>query len=206
MSKRPLGIIGIVVLVLLAFPRGGTAGIIDTIFEMSGPQLIGVVIGCKVELNADLSNECSIVGWPTERSAGVPRAWLSVEGGIYTSTGKNSEGTNYEAFRTNMLAFEPILEVRSTNLNGFVVYHGVAGLSYDFFFGPDFRRFDKFGAKFRPIGVAFNTGRFRWDLAYNLRLYGNGFTADEFGFGRRMDGDRPSEAVHGVSIGLLFRR
>jgi hypothetical protein len=174
----------------------------DLIWEMSGPQLIGAVIGCKVELNADL-NECSIVGWPVKRSSGLPRAWLSVEGGIYTSTGKNAD-IDYHDFDTNMLAFEPMLEVRSTGPTGFVVYHGLAGLSYDFLFGRDFRRFDKFGVKFRPVAVAFNTGRVRWDLAYNLRLYGNGFTADEFTREPRVDIDRPFERTHGFSIGLLF--
>jgi hypothetical protein len=56
--------------------------------------------------------------------------------------------------------------------------------------------------KFRPVGVTINK---KWNMSYTLRIYPNGFTADEFGLlPRNEDLDRTFEAVHGFSLGYVW--
>ena len=185
---------------VLAFPREGRADFWDIIWEMSGPQLIGVRFDCKLNLDGSV-HECHAAGFrrgsvtPADR----PRAWFSVAGGLYTSTGKNTNN-DYEAFKVHMLAFEPMVNGISNTSRRVRVYHG-AGLTYDFLFGSDFDTFDKAGLKFVPVGIMFR----RLDIGYTFRLYPNGFTSDEFGFGPRVPGgDRPTEGVHGVQFGFYW--
>lgn len=201
MPRHRVGLLSITLLALLAVPSQGSANIIDLIWEMSGPTSVGYVPYCKIALTGEVT-ECAL-GWLVKRSTREPRTWLSIEGGIYVSTGKNADRTDYRAGGTWILAFEPLLEARSGSRKGFTFHHGM-GLAYNFLFGGDFRRFNNAGLKLRPVGVIFHTRRLRWDVAYNLRLYPDGFTPDEFGFGLRMDGDRTFERVHGFSVGLLF--
>ena len=49
MSRRKLGTMAIL-LSLLAIPSTGHASIIDIIWGMSGPQMIGVVLHCEIDL------------------------------------------------------------------------------------------------------------------------------------------------------------
>jgi hypothetical protein len=37
-------------------------------------------------------------------------------------------------------------------------------------------------------------------VAFEIRLYPNGFTADEFGFGPRLDFNRPNETTYGFKV------
>ncbi len=61
-------------------------------------------------------------------------------------------------------------------------------------FGSGFNTFDKFGLKFKPIGVTFNK---RFNAAFTMRWYPNGFTGDEFGIGPRQDFNRDGEMLYG---------
>ena len=55
---------------------------------------------------------------------------------------------------------------------------------------------------FSHVGIT--VGRF--NAAYNVRIYPNGFTGDEFGFGPRLpDLDRGRETLNGFSVGYLFK-
>ena len=200
MSPRRSGTAGFMFLMLfvLAAPRPAHADFWDFIFEMSGPQLIGARFDCDWALDGSVG-DCHAAGFkvgsqfPTPK----PRAWISVGGGVYTSTGKDTNN-EYDAFSVHMLAFEPTINAFSSTNPRARVYHG-AGFTYDFLFGRDFRRFDKAGLKFLPVGVIVG----RLDIAYTFRLYPNGFTSDEFGFGPRVEGgDRPREGVHGVQFAI----
>lgn len=205
MLRARLGILGMAVVALLAFPREGSAYIFDFIWQMSGAQMYGpVLLHCRIDI-AGGPAECRTLDRRLTGNLGglaARRAWVSFEGTFYTSTGKNAEGDDYRAWRTQMVAFEPILEVRSaTTGGGATIYHGLVGLSYDVLFGSDFDTFDKVGIKFRPIGVAYK----KIDFGINVRVYPNGFGRDEFGFAPRLgDVDRPVEAIYGASFGLKW--
>jgi hypothetical protein len=202
MSRAGLGTAGIVLVALLAFPRTATANILDMIWEMSGPQLIGIVVlHCKIDLQGR-PGECRSVDvkLPDTPTRELPaRFWVSMEAAGYFSTGKNSGQNEFEAFRIGMAGLDAALEVRSGSYKGWTFYHGLAGVTYNYLFGKGFDSFDKIGLKFRPIGVT----RGRWiDLALNIRAYPNGFGSDELGFAPRLGQvDRPLEVTYGLSWG-----
>ncbi|MFN7980992.1 MAG: hypothetical protein U0Q11_03965 [Vicinamibacterales bacterium] len=101
-----------------------------------------------------------------------------------------------------MLAFEPSVSVRSVENEKVRVHHGV-GPTFDYFFGPKFDSFSNVGVRVTPIEVVFP--RHNFSLAATVRLYPNGFTDDQFGFGVRQNYDRPFEAVYGLSAGFTFK-
>lgn len=192
---------------LLGVPRIASAGIGDLIWGLSGPQLIGAVSGCDFVLTAT-QPVCRVIGKrvsgtdtndPSVFSAGGARQiWLTLDGAFYVSTGKDSEGVDYQAFHDYMVAFEPLLQVQSFQWKRATFYHGVIGITYDILFGDGFDAFDNVGIKIRPVGVA--VGRF--DFAYNLRIYPRGFTASDFGKQVAAAPPRPdAETVHGFSVG-----
>ena len=189
--------------VLAGVPAVANAGLIDIIWDMSGPQMIGDVGRCRVPVTGG-ETKCSFFGAPNGENPDVmeTRAWVSLEGGVYFSTGKNEGDTDYEAFRTFMLSFEPVVEVGSLTFNtGRVrLFHG-AGLASHFLFGPDFRRFTNAGFKLRPVGVEIGD---RLEVSLNIRLYPDGFGADQFGFGPSPAGDRPFEHTWGFTVGYKY--
>ncbi len=205
MSRRYLGTGGIAVLALLAIPSTGHASIIDWIWTMSGPQMVGAVLHCEYDIQNNKS-ECRAIDYLFAgklASRKERRVWLSIDTGFYTGTGKDSDGNVFKPFKNNMIAFEPMLEMRSyKSIDQKVMYHhGLIGISWDYLVGADHESFDKFGLKFRPVGVTFG----RYNLSYTLRLYPNGFTPDEFGIVPREPGlNRGSEVLHGFTFGYLW--
>jgi hypothetical protein len=198
-SRSHLRTFGIALLALLAFPRTGSADLIDFIWEMSGPQMIGArLLHCEYDL-PDGDPRCQFLGHEGQRH----QVWrLTLDANAYTSTGKSSGTHHYGWGRNGMVAVEPMLEARSccTDEGGFSVHHGV-GLSYNFLFGQHFSRFNKLGVKITPIGITFK----KFSAAYNVRVYPHGFTADEFGFGPRLfDLSRGRETLHGFSVDYDF--
>jgi hypothetical protein len=217
MSRRHFAIVGITLVALLAFPSAGHASIWDWIWSMSGPQMVGVVFHCEVDWEHEDAThstaECRIIDRRivgNAQSRKQRRTWLTLDTGLYTSTGKNSEGFNFEALENHMLAFEPMIEIRSyTNRDGQGVpnagnlsfHHGLVGATYDVLFGSDYGTFDKIGFKFRPVGVTYKS----INAAVNVRWYPNGFTEDEFGFGpRQPDRDRDGEWTWGFAMGFIW--
>jgi hypothetical protein len=198
-SRSHLRTFGIALLALLAFPRAGSADLIDFIWEMSGPQMIGVgLLHCEYDLQ-DSGHRCHLSGYEGQRH-GVWR--LELDAYAYGSTGKSSGTRDFQWFRTGMVAVEPMLEVRSccTDEGSFSVHHGV-GLAYNFLYGRHFSRFNNVGIKITPIGITFK----KFSAAYNVRVYPHGFTPDEFGFGPRLsDLSRPHETLHGFSVDYGF--
>lgn len=184
-------------------PAIADAGLLDIIWDMSGPQMIGKGARCRVWATGG-DTKCDIF---SIRRAGEPPDtitdrdwWVNLEGAVYTSTGKNEGNTNYEAFHTFMLSFEPLVEVASKNTGKVRLFHG-AGLASHFLFGPDFRRFTNAGFKLRPVGVEIGDD---WEVALNFRLYPDGFGADQFGFGPSPEGDRPFEYTWGFTVAKKF--
>ena len=99
------------------------------------------------------------------------------------------------AFEPGVLAFSKVGSPTSWRLG-----HG-AGVSYGLLFGENFRRFDKFAVSIIPIEAS----RGKWILGLKFRIYPNGFTDDEFGFGPRVSFNRPAEFTWGGSISYLIR-
>jgi hypothetical protein len=206
MSRR-LAISCAVICASLISPRQARAGLADIIWEMSGPQMIGAMVRCRVPLGGD-ATVCDVAAVKSGLDAtGGPRFWLSFEAGAFVSTGRNSDGIDYKFGRIGMLAVEPMLEFVGTgNLaaayqkgaRAGAVYFGVGPLINHFIVKGPTPSFTKTGIKFRPIAIAFSG----WALEYNVRLYPDGFTSDEFGFGARRDIDRPFEAVQTISISV----
>lgn len=202
MSQRRLWVIACVLAAVLAFPRDGRAGIIEIIIEMSGPQMIGFLVECRVPIDGTV-DQCTVVGMKVAGQDMPPARKLlfSLEGGVYVSTGHDVDGQDYEFGKTYMLAFDPMIEIQTVTRPRFAMYHGVMGMSYNFLFGEGFRKFTNVAFKVRPIGVIINN---RVNVAYNLRLYPNGFTADQFGRLPIVPENNKPEAVHGISVGVRF--
>ena len=80
------------------------------------------------------------------------------------------------------------------------IAHGT-GVTWGLLFGDNFRRFDKFGYSIVPIEVSYK----KFIVALKIRIYPNGFTDDEFGFGPRLDFNRPAETTYGFSLSYLIR-
>src|SRR5262245_15116887 len=111
MSRTSLGIAGIVLIALLAFPGVARASIIDVIWKMSGPQLVGAVLHCEFDPVSASSpdytrSECRVLDY---RFTGALKErkerpwWLSLDLGAYTSTGRNSEDLDFKKFEDNMV-------------------------------------------------------------------------------------------------------
>jgi hypothetical protein len=192
--------------IVLGVPLNSSAGLLDLIWDTSGPQFIGPVLRCRVPV-AGGATKCSLAGIPldgpdimTRGAAGEKRVWVSFEGGVYLSTGKNENGIDFEGLKAYMISIDPVLELASLGDANWRLYHG-AGSTFQFVVGPDFRRFGKFGFKLRPIAAEFGD---HWEAALNVRLYPSGFGSDQFGFGPRPSGDRPFEHSWGVMAGYKY--
>ena len=187
MSQRKRWIAACVVALLLGFPRAGSAGFWEVIIEMSGPQMVGVPVECRIGLSGGATFEYCKWLWDTFNLAGrgrneETRLWLTLEGGPYFATGVGANGDLYNPLDVYMLTFDPLLEVRS--LGGTqkrALYHG-AGFTTNFLFGDNFKRFGNAGFKVRPVGVVFPIGgRASLDLSLTLRIYPTEFTPADFG-------------------------
>jgi len=211
---RRFVVAGTLMLALLGTPRPSEAGLIDFIWEMSGPQMIGAGYGCLFTPPPNIVKKgcrlggvagyTALIANDQQRAANQKEArlFVALNGAYYFSTGKNAEDSvtgeqfDYRFFRAHMLAASPAVVLQSTKLGELTFYHGT-GITYNFLFGQDFRRFDKFGFTITPVDVSFR----RVSAGFTLRFYPNGFTPDEFGFGPRLDYDRKGEWVMGFNVG-----
>lgn len=189
-----------------AAPRATEASMLDFIWELSGPQLIGVGVSCRWDFNknVDVCDFAPSTRANADRAAERSRLFFSVGATAFVSTSKNSPSqVDYKWGDVYMIAAEPALSVSSVDRGSRMrLYHSV-GVSYDLLFGKNFDTFDKASIKLTPVELVFPDKHV--SLAATIRLYPNGFSNDEFGIGRRLDFDRPFEAVYGLSVGYSFR-
>ncbi len=208
MSRPRLAPAVIVFLASLAAPGVANAGIIDFIWEMSGPQMIGVQANCEFDLRQG-GHQCRLVDKihlsgdrnfriNTDRS----RVWLTLTGAAYFSTTKDSDTNEFGWWTVKMLAYEPTLDVRSYNGTKLKLDHGVMGLSYVFLIGSKFKNFDNVGVKLVPVTATIGNVT----VAYNFRIFPNGFTSEQFGGDPEPVAGRRSELVHGITFGYVFGR
>jgi hypothetical protein len=203
MMRRRFGALGVLLFVLLGLPRTSNAGILEFIYEMSGPQLLGYGHACILSLRSKpVRCQFDVVrDSPDDQNRRGPH--LVLQGSIFFSTPRDSETVEYDWFDVGMVALEPSLMVTSklpSSRNGVRISHR-AGITYNYLFGRHFDSFNKVGFLIVPIEVTYRNIA----LAAKIRLYQHGFTDDQFGVGDlRLDRDRPSEAVYGASFSFRF--
>ncbi len=208
MARRLVVFVWLLAMMLVS-PRQSEAAFVDFIVGLSGPQLIGIGAGCRWDFHlnrdvCDLGMAPAMIAADQASRASKPLFFFSVGGTYFFSTSKDGEsGVPYGWNDVRMLAFEPSVSVRSVNQEGIKIHHGV-GPTFDYLFGRHFDSFGKAGIRVTPAELVFPNQRF--SVALTMRLYPNGFTDDEFGFGVRRDYDRPFEAVYGISAGYTFKK
>jgi hypothetical protein len=214
MSRRRLAVCCAVICATLIFPRQVHAGLADIIWEMSGPQMVGVMVRCRIPFGGSATT-CRVVSLAFDGHR--EKVWLSLEAGAYVSTGRNNNGIPYRWGRIGMLVYEPMVEFLGTgdieaayekpkpgesNRHRRAVYFGAGPMINRFLVSGSAPSFMKYGIKLRPFAIAIKG----WAFEYNIRVYPDGFTPDEFGFGTRMNIDRPIEAVQSIGISIpLFQ-
>jgi hypothetical protein len=203
-SKRAHAIVWITLLVILAFPRTGSAGFADLIWEMSGAQLIGLGLECEVGLTSTrkgcrLFEFIPIFRDGQRQDTGL---WLAVEARGYFSTWKNHDEADFEFLHVGMAGIDPMLGFGRRAANGMRYYAG-AGFSLNRLFGRDFEAFNNFAYKLRPIGVEVDLGRFTLDIAYNLRFYPKGFDVGPSTNNPPVRLGRELERVHGFVVSVF---
>ena len=204
----------LVMFICLSFgvPASAHADLLDFIWDMTGPQFIGGGYGCTFDFKAKLRRCKSSAGMGALaikrqllRSQAKWEPFFTIGGEVLVSTGKNSKDedsgvvTDYRFGQAWRAAFTPGVSVRSHQLDGGrEILHGV-GITWDRLIGHDFKPFDKFGIIVTPVEFIFGD----YSIAGKVRMYPNSYTADEFGFGERLDYNRPFEAAYGVSFNVL---
>ena len=206
---------------LLACPSTSRASIWDLIWSLSGPQMHGIPVHCEFALGDTASKtetaqkryECRVLDirfTGDVKSRSERKTWLSLDMAPYWSTGKNPrEGLEFGAGKVKMAAIEPILEVRSwprrdnTENAKVMLHHGLIGATYDVLWGEDFETFDKFGFKFKPVGITSRSVECRSyatvvpQPVHARRVRKEPSTQDVKG---------SNEVAFGFSVGYLFRR
>ncbi len=199
---RRIAVLGVFLFAVLGVPRTGHAAWFEFIWEMSGPRMIGAGLSCSYSLKLQ-RQECEWVKQnPGHETTGSRGPFIVLRGAYMFSTDHDSKTQNYDWFDAQMVAVEPELTFRSKvgTPGGFRISHG-AGISYDVLFGSDFSTFDKFGFTITPVELSYKCV----SIAARIRVYPNGFTDDEFGFGPRVNFNRPAEATYGFGLGINFR-
>ena len=201
---RRIALVGSLLIGLVAIPRPSEAGLLELIWELSGPQMLGAGYSCMYSLPTLEREQCrapaGLVQGTSHSEKG--RVFLVLGGSIFASTGKDSATQSYDWGEIWMLALEPGVAFRSWEnpAKTIQVHHGV-GISYDVLFGGDIRRFDKFAFTVTPIDFAYK----RVAVGMKYRLYPNGFTDDEFKPGPQVSMNRPFESVFSVTFGLILK-
>lgn len=189
--------------VLMISAADARAGLLDFIWDSSGPQFIGKVFRCRAAIRGGEQKCDPLFGTPV--TAPDAPAWLSIESGVYVSLWKDSEtddGTPvpFRFGRTAMLAFEPIAEFRSLRRPNWQLHHGI-GATAQVMASGEFARVGNLGYKLRVAAVEWSNGA---SVAFNLRYFPDEFGADQFGVGGPPIGDRPAELTWGVFVALPY--
>ncbi len=190
---RRVGLAAMAFITVLMMSRVSTAGVLDVIWEMSGPRMIGVGVSCRLSFDGQYK-DCT----PVAARSGKPeehKPWFVAEGTFYFSIPHNGFGW-FDAF---MVAAEPLVEFPWVSRE-WLVYSGV-GASYDVLFGPGFSAFDNAGVKIRPIAVERNG----WGVQYHVRVYPDEFGHDLFGRAPPATGNRPHETIQTASVTIPLR-
>jgi hypothetical protein len=189
--------------VILGSALDARAGILDFIWDSSGPQFIGKVFRCRAAIKGE--QKCDPLFGRPVTGPDAP-FWISLESGVYISLWKDSETDDevsvpFRFGRTVMFAFDPMAEFQSVRRSSWRLYHGIGATSQMMASG-DFPKVGNLGYKVRVAGIEWNNGA---SVAFNLRFFPDEFGADQFGVGLPPVGDRPSELTWGVTVALPYQ-
>jgi hypothetical protein len=201
--------------------------IVDVILGLTGPQMVGAPFACELDLDASKQTVCYFVGvrYPRpRRDVGVSvraiddafwrerKFWVSLGGGVYGSSWKNSGMKDFEFARVWMLAFEPTVNRRlfsfgretPTGPDKFVIELG-AGPSVLSLWGEGFDAFAKGGIKVTPsITRRFEGSRHIVGFGYTLRFFPNAFTSQDFDRHATTSTHQGREFAHGFKVTLNY--
>jgi hypothetical protein len=206
MMGRRIAVVGSLLIALVGIPRPSEAGLLELIWEMSGPQMLGLGYGCMFSLRDGSLEQCRVGTNPImqeSHTAMKKGPFLALGASIMGSTGKNSATQHYHWGEIWMLALQPGVAFRSYDNAecAIQVHHGV-GVEYEVLFGGDIRTFDKFAFTVTPVDVSFR----RVAFGIKLRMYPNGFTDDEFKPGPPIEMNRPFETTVGFTFSLILKK
>jgi len=193
---------------LVGVPRPSEAGLLEIIWEMSGPTMLGISYGCMIRLPSGSLDQCRVGGNPVAQARTADAShgkgvFLALGASLLGSTGKDSRTQGYDWGEIWMLAAEPGIAFRSfDNADCAIqVHHGI-GISWDLMFGKDIPHYDKFAIVVTPVDVAFGKVAF----GIKLRLYPNGFTDDEFKPRTLAPANRPFETTLGFTFSIITHK
>ncbi len=222
MTRRIVAI-GAVLVVLLCVPRASDAGILDFIWEMSGPQMLGLNHSCLYSPKDQKWVQCRVGDFLKKPLTVKRRADIESKGpyfgftaGIYGSTGVDSATQKYIWGEIWMVELGGVVAVRSyqgggLDINGqdgkdVQVHHGV-GVAYERFFGGRTKNpaghidgFNKFAITITPVDVTVK----KFAFGVKMRLYPDGFSDDQFKKGLPR-GDRPFETTIALTFSYVIR-
>jgi hypothetical protein len=230
MMRRWIAAFATLLLVLLGVPRGSDAGILDFIWEMSGPQMLGYGYGCLFSVKTMKFEQCRFGQIPiavyikktdTDSTQKTDRdrnngLLIGFNASLLGSTARDSATQNYRWFEIGMLelgtgvAFQSYqCTCSSSGKQGYEVQvrNGV-GVVYERFFGQrtednngPIDPFNKFAFSVTPVDVALK----RVAFGIKLRLYPEGFSDDQFKAGLPPVSDRPFETTVGFTFSWIIR-
>ena len=198
MMLRRISILGMVLFALLGAPRVSHAGLLEFIWELSGPRLVGSGLGCLYSLKMQ-KQECRIGGiflLPESTKAGAHGPFIVLGGSAL-----------FSIFRLRNAALR-LVRREHGGLRARSAWFQQGRITVELATGPWSRRvlwpslWRQFQALRQVRGpiIPIEATRGRWILGLKFRIYPNGFTDDEFGFGPRMSFDgRPSSRGAGPS-------
>ena len=207
--RRTLTVTGLFAAIMLVRPHTAAAGFVEFIYEMSGPQLLGIGPSCRIGLGSGQVPRCSFFGAieafepRVDTTRTPPRARLSSDFGYFTADGADVNGT-YRFNEVKMIGIEPIVEVRSGQLGKATFHHG-AGALFHHFRGDSFDSFWRRGVKVRVVSFELPVkSRVAVGGAWNIRYYANRVEGGDFEFLRPPTEDRPSELIWKAASFTLF--
>jgi hypothetical protein len=195
-------VLALVVLAVLASARPANADWLDIIWEMTGPQMIGIGATCERSVRADGDWRCIVpfkrLGRPLGGARNEPLDWLWVSASAFYYVSTSHKG--YGGGDVQGFGFDPML-VFSRFRGEDVRFTSGFGLSLQRFWSSDFDAVGNAGLKFQPVAVEFPVGgTAKAKLAYNLRYYWDGFESTPPVLAKASLG----EATHGIVFSVTF--
>jgi hypothetical protein len=218
MMGRRIAVVGTLLIALLGAPRPSEAGLLEIIWEMSGPQMLGFALGCLYSPSTKKFEQCRIGENPTAQYMSAkadtdrPKTFIGFSGGIYGSTGVDSGTQEYKWWEIGMVELGTGLSFRSFDptdnhvrvQHGFgVVYERLFGRGIENFNNGAIHPFNKFAFTVTPVDVTIND---KVAFGIKLRLYPHGFTDDQLKAGLTPATDRPFETTVGFTFSIILKK
>jgi len=220
MMGRRIAVVGTLLIALLGAPRPSEAGLLEIIWEMSGPQMLGAAFGCLYSVSTKKFEQCRIGENPTtqyiSKEADPTKRkgpFIGFSAGIYGSTSEDSPTQKFKWWEIGMVELGTGLSFRSYETGGpnnddVRVHHGF-GVVYERLFGRGIegfnngaiRPFNKFAFTVTPIDITLK----KVAVGIKLRLYPEGFTDDQFKAGLPPTDDRPFETTVAFTFSLIVK-